>query len=165
MEITKTFANTFSDMMRAKLRRFLRRSVFRYAIAVVLITYGLHGRDTALEPISVAWKGLTYFIALCAGVLMLHVVAATIQSRRIAPRTVTFKDNELIIKHKGETVTRDWDWIIAAEDSPKVIALLVRKLPRLELYLPKTKLDRNEYNILRNWLVSHGKLGPENNVA
>ena len=165
MEITKTFSNTFSDMMRAKFRWFLRRSVFRYAIAVGLITYGLHGRTTALEPLTVAGKGLTYFIALCAGVLMLQVVAAAVQSRRIAPRIVTFTENELIVNYKGESITRDWDWIIAAEDSPKVIALLVRKMPRLELYLPKTKLNGNEYNILCGWLVLHGKLSPTNYVA
>lgn len=165
MEITKTFANTFSDMMRAKIRLFLRRSVFRYAIAVALITYGLHGRDASIEPLSVVFKGLTYFMALCAGVLMLQVVAATVQSRRIAPRTVTFTESEVIVNHNGETVTRNWDWIIAAEDSQTVIALLVQKMPRLELYLPKTKLDQNEYNILRSWLVAHGKLSPNKHVA
>jgi hypothetical protein len=165
MEITKTFSNTFGDMMRAKIRWFLRRSVLRYAVAVALITYGLHGRDTSLGPFVLVFKASTYFIALCAGVLVLHVVAAAIQSRRFVPRTVTFTENEVIVKHRGEIVTRNWDWIIAAEDSQRVIALLVHKMPRLELYLPKAKLDQNEYKVLRGWLVAHGKLSPKANVA
>ena len=165
MEITKTFGNTFSDMMRAKVRWFLRRSVLRYAIAVALITYGLHGRDTSMEPLAVVLKGLAYFIALLAVVLVLHVVAAAIQSRRMTPRIVTFSEDAVVVNHKGESITRDWDWIIAAEESPTVIALLVQKMPRLELYLPKTKLNENEYHVLRGWLVSHGKLALNKDVA
>ena len=70
MEITKTFANTFHDMMHAKLRWFVRRSLFRYAIAVSLITYGLHAHDASLEFGDKLLRGGLYFVAVCIGVLV-----------------------------------------------------------------------------------------------
>lgn len=158
MEITKTFANTFYDMMRAKMRWFLRRSLFRYAIAIALITLGIHGSDATLGFGDKVTRGIIYFVALCVGVFVLHIVVAAIQSRRIAPRTITFTENNLIVKHKGGSAHCGWDWIIAAEESSTTIALLVQRLPRLELYLPKSKLSEVECRVLRGWLVSHGKL-------
>lgn len=157
MEITKTFANAFPYMMRAKLRWFFRRSLFRYAIATALITYGLHGINASLKPSEIAMRGLLYFVILCFAVLALHVVTAWIQSRRITPRTVVFTEDTVVVDFKGESVDRGWDWIIAAEESPTVISLLVQKLPRLELYLHKASLDDDEYRTLREWLVLHGK--------
>lgn len=165
MEITKTFANTFGDMMRAKLRWFVRRSLYRYAIAVVLITYGLHGSNPNLTTTDKLARGLAYFVAICLAVLLLHVVMALSQSRKITPRTITFTEQSLVVNHKGETATRGWNWISSAGESPTLISLLVQKMPRLELYLPKAKLTENEYTVLRGWLSSHGKLPPRVNVA
>ena len=165
MEITKTFANTFSDMMRAKIRWFFRRSLYRYAIAVALITYGLHGSNPYLTTTDKLALGLGYFVALSLAVLLLHVVIALTQSRKLTLRTITFTDKSLIVKHKGEMATCGWDWIISAGESPTLISLLVQKRPRLELYLPKTKLTGSEYTVLRRWLSTHGKLPPLINLA
>jgi len=111
-----------------------------------------------MEPVDRLLKGLIYFGVLCVGVLVLHVVAATVQSRRISPRAVTFTKYDLIVNHKGETVSRGWDWIIAAENTSTVITLFVQKMPQLELHLPKTRLDESEYRILHGWLILHGKI-------
>ena len=65
-------------------------------LGVAFVTIGAQdgsfgaGRDASIEPLALVFKALSYFIALCAGVLILYVVAATIQSRRLSPRTVTF---------------------------------------------------------------------------
>ena len=158
MEITKTFANTFPHMMRAKLKWFFRRSLLRYAIATALITYGLHGVNASLQPREIAVRGLVYFAILCFAVLVLHVVTAWMQSRRITPRTVTFTEDSVVVDFQGESVDRGWDWIIAAEESPTLIALLVQKLPRRELYLQKASLDDDEYRTVHEWLVLHGKI-------
>lgn len=158
MEIRKTFANSFHDMMRAKWRWFLRRSLLRYALAIALITYGLHGTDANLTSAEVVTRGFLYFVILCVAVMMVHVVAAWMQSRRITPRTVIFTEQDVVVEYQGETVSRGWDWIISADESPSVISLLVQRSPRLELYLPRTKLDEHEYTVLHGWLVSHSKL-------
>jgi hypothetical protein len=158
MEIRKTFANSFHDMMRAKWRWFLRRSILRYAIAIALITYGLHGTDANLTSAEVVTRGVLYFVILCVAVMMIHVVAAWIQSRRVTPRTVTFTEQDVVVEYKGKSVSRGWDWIVSAHESPALISLLVQKSPRLELYLRRTELDEHEYSTIRSWLTSHGKL-------
>jgi hypothetical protein len=158
MEIRKTFANSFHDMMRAKWRWFLRRSLLRYALAIALITYGLHGTDANLTSAEVVTRGFLYFVILCVAVMMVHVVAAWMQSRRITPRTVIFTEQDVVVEYQGESVSRGWDWIISADESPSVISLLVQRSPRLELYLSRTKLDEHEYTVLHGWLASHRKL-------
>lgn len=158
MEITRTFANTYGDMMRAKMRLFFRRSVYRYAIAVALITFGLHAKDPALTSADKLIRGVGYFFALCLFVLSIYAVVALAQSRRITPRTITFTGTRLIVNHNGELSDHGWDWIISAGESPRLISLLVQRMPRLELYLPKRQLNKIEYDVLRSWLVLHGKL-------
>lgn len=158
MDIEVTFGNTFRDMLRAKWRWFLRRSLLRYTLATALITYGLHGIDPKWTSAEIVTRGIIYWGVLCLAVIVLHVVAAWIQSRRITPRTVTFSEEDVIVHYRGESVSRGWDWIIAADESPAMIVLLVQKLPRRELYLPRAKLSEHEYGILRGWLASRGKL-------
>ncbi len=113
--------------------------------------------NASLQLREIAVRGLVYFAILSIAVLVLHVVTAWVQSRRITPRTVTFTEDSVVVDFKGESVDRGWDWIIAAEESPTLISLLVQKLPRLELYLHKATLDDDEYRTLHEWLVLHGK--------
>ena len=160
MEITKTFGNTLRDMMRAKLRVFVRRSVYRYAISIALITMAMHGADQTLTTWDKLSRGLIYFAALCFAIVLLYLISALLQSRRFTPRTVTFTESTLIVDQNGESACHDWGWIISADESSTTISMLIQKLPRLELYLSKHKLDDTEYETLRAWLVSHGKLAP-----
>jgi len=165
MEVTKTFARTFRDLMRAKLRSFARCSFYRYAVGVAIITVSVHGSDPALTSAAKLTRGLIYFAALCLCVVLLYVISATIQSRRITPRMITFTKERLVVAYKGNSTDHDWNWIISASESSTAISLLVQKIPRLELYLPKTKLNESEYDNLRGWLVTHGKLQPLDNVG
>ncbi len=165
MEITKTFGNTFGNMMRAKLRRFKRRSALRYALGVALITYGIHGQDASIEPMQMVRNGIVYFVVLCVGVLLVYVITAMFQSRKVEVRTVTFTKNNIVVAYQGETVSRGWDWVIAAEDSRRVITLLIQRLPQLELFLPKDKLSEVEYRTLCKWLVARGKLESTSGVT
>ena len=165
MEITKTFGHTFRDMMLAKLRAFRHRSVYRYALGVALITVAAHGSDPTLTASDKFTRGLIYFTLLCLGVFLLYAISASIQSRSIRPRTVTFTNDTLVVNQNGESANHDWDWIISADETTTMLSLLVQTMPRLELYLPRHKLSDTEYDMLRGWLVSHGKLAPTENVA
>jgi hypothetical protein len=78
---------------------------------------------------------------------------------------VTFKEEAIIIIHRGEIETGTWDWIIAAEESADFFAFMVQRFPRLELFLRKKQLDEGEYQALRAWLVEHGKLPAETRAA
>lgn len=158
MEITLVFGATFADMMRAKLRHFFRRSLLRYAVGAALIAFGLHGLAGKASQAEIAVRGIVYFLLLCAGVLVLHVIAAFVQSRRQTPRQVTFSESDIVVTQQGETVRHGWPWILAAQESNNMLALQIQRSPPRELFLPKSKLPNNDYQTLRGWLVAHGKL-------
>jgi len=166
VEITKAFVNSLRYVLRAKMRQFLRRSVFAYALAAALIAYGLNSpsiKSIASFEFLKIW--ITYSLGICAVALMLILISALVQSRRIVPHHVTFKEEAIIVTYRGETQTRTWDWIIAAEETSDFFAFVIRKRPRLELFLGKKCLDSDEHQSLRTWLVQHGKLPTAARVA
>ena len=166
MEITKTFVNALPYVLRAKIRAFFRRSVFRYAIATALIAYAINFSSIkSIAGIEFLKIWMIYLLGICAVALILILISAVVQSRRLVPRQVTFKEEAIIVTHRGETETKTWDWIIAAEETVDFFAFIVQKIPRLELFLRKKQLDDDEYQSLRAWLVEHGKLPTETRAA
>jgi hypothetical protein len=166
VEITKTFVNALPYVFRAKIRAFFRRSVFRYAFATALIAYALNFPSIkSIVSIEFVKIWAIYFLGICAIALILLLISAVVQSRRLVPRQVTFKEEAIIVSHGGETETKTWDWIIAAEESADFFAFMVQRHPRLELFISKKQLDSDEYQFLRAWLVEHGKLPTETRAA
>ncbi len=162
MVITKSFTNNFRYLIQAKARRFMRRSIFQYFTAVLLFSYGRYLLDTTIKPVDILFEGVLGFISLCVIIMLILVVAAKVQSKKHISLEVTFTENELTITSLGKTNTRSWDWILSAEESLKVIALLIKRKPFFELYLPKSMLNENEYQTFRNWLIIHNKLTKRN---
>ncbi len=144
--------------MFAKVRWFVRRSIYRYFIAVVMFSFGRHLLDTTINSVDIVIEGVLGFILLCFSILLIQIVAARMQSKRIKPTKVIFKEDELTVTQFGKTTNRGWDWIISAEDTPSVFALLIQKKPIFEIYLPKSELTGNEQKTLLNWLIKHDKL-------
>ncbi len=166
MVITKIFTNSFQSILLAKIRRFLRRSIFRYILAAVMISYGRYLLATInsdqlgsvpLSAVDIVIEGGVGFILLCLFVIILMVVAAKFQSNRKQEYTITFKCDELIVTQDGSTTHHDWDWIISAEYSLGILALLNKNHPGLEVFLPKSSLTEAEFETLQGWLGVHGK--------
>ena len=158
MEITQTFGSTFSYMLRAKMRNFARRSWYRYAAGIALVTYGIHRADPSLSNFDKLSHGVLYFALLCIFVFLVYCVYAAVQSRRFPVRTVTFTDTTITVVQDGNATTRDWDWVISADESSTIISMLIHQSPRTEGYLPKHKIGETDFHTFRNWLVSNGKL-------
>lgn len=158
MEITKTFVGTYSYMLFAKLRRFFRHSVYRYAVGVALATYAVHSHEASMGTGAIVLRGLFYFLALCLFVLALLVISAGIQWRRFAPLSVTFKEDDIVVNQDGKISARGWAYVISAKDAPETISLVVHKFPHLELFLSKPKMSEQECKVLLDWLGRHGKL-------
>jgi hypothetical protein len=166
VDVTKSFVNAFPYVLRAKLRGFFRRSLYRYAIAAALLAYALNiANIKAAAIIDFVRIWAIYFLGICAVALVLIVFSTRIQSRRLVPQEVTFREDAIIVTHRGQTETRTWDWIIHAEESRESFAFLVQERPRLELFLGKRHLTEDEYRSLRTWLVEHGKLLPDTRAA
>jgi hypothetical protein len=166
MEITKTFANALPFVIRAKLRGFLRRSIFRYAIAAAILAYALNiSSIKSIASIEFLKIWGIYLLGICAFVLILLLVSAVIQSRQLVPQQVTFIEDAIIVSQGGQTETKEWDWIIAAQETVDSLVFLIQKRPRLELFIGKKQLNDDEYQVLLTWLVEHGKLKKVNGTA
>jgi hypothetical protein len=162
MEITKTFVNAFGPVLLAKIRNFLRRSIFIYALGTALITFGLHFsiiRPTINFEFVKIWG--TYFLGIVGLALTLIFISAIIQSRRIIPKQVTFREEELLLSQGESREIKSWDWIISAEEKKKFFAFLIQKRPRLEIFLMKEKLEDHEEQLIRKLLIHHGKLSSD----
>ncbi len=158
MEIKKAFTNHFRFIIYAKARRFIRRSIFKYLAAVIMLSYARYLLDRTINPVDIAAEGVVGFILLCVIVALILIVAAMVQSKKKILIEVTFTENELTVTDSGITSTRNWDWILAAEESLNVFELLIKKRPFFGLYLPKSKLSESECQAFRNWLILHNKL-------
>ncbi|MBU2964523.1 hypothetical protein Q4508_04705 [Amphritea sp. 2_MG-2023] len=158
MEITKTFVHTFKDSIRTKLRQFMRRSLYRYAFGVALITFAAHGMDAEMGALEIALRGLIYLTIACAGILVVYVISSYVQSKNRVPITIRFSEVGLVVSQGVDSVNHDWCWIQSAEESSNLLTLVIRELPRYELYLSKPECPDKEYKVLREWLVLHGKL-------
>ena len=158
MIITKTFTSSFQYIMLAKLRRFVRISIFRYLIAAIMISYsryllGSINSDllgsVSLSSADIVIEGIVGFILLSFSVILLMLIAAKVQSHRNREITVTFKEGELIVTQEGESTHHDWGWIISAVDSLGLLALLIEKRPVFEIYLAKKHLTVDESEVLQ----------------
>jgi hypothetical protein len=166
VEITRTFVNALPYVIRAKIRGFARRSVFAYAIASALIAYAIHTPSLkSIATVEYFRTWVIYFLLICTVALTMNLISAVIQSRRLIPRQVTFKQEAITITHRGNTECKTWDWIIAAEELGDSFPFVVQRFPRLELFLSKKRLSEDEYRSLRAWLVEHGKLPPRTRAA
>ena len=164
MKITQTFGSTFSYMMRAKLRNFARRSVYRYAAGIMLITFGMHRANQSLSTLETLSRGALCFGALLLIVFLVYCIYSIVQSRRFPLRTVTFTETTITVLQGGNTTSCDWGWVISADESSAIISMLIQQSPRTEIYLPKNKLGETKFTTLRKWLIAHGKLPPDTNV-
>jgi hypothetical protein len=156
MKITKTFSSTFADLMRGKLRHFLRRSIYLYAVAVGLFAFGAWLANDISQSLIVQWG--TYFVLVCIVSLFLQFASAAVQCRRMPKRVVTFEPETITVECGGNSTMHSWDWILSAEETEIRLLLLIRRAPRFELFIPKSKLDPLEYELLVKLLTSKGKL-------
>lgn len=158
MEIIRLFKSTFIVAWVTKCRNFFRRSIFLYAFATMLITYGLHASDDSISSMEMFVRGGIYFCFLCLTVLLLLAIFAAIQTRRIKPVLVKFRENDLIAIYKDNIIARSWDWIVSAHSEPPYYWIKTRKFPSVFLVLSKDKLSEDENEMLQTWLLAHQKL-------
>lgn len=158
MEIIRVFQSSVIVTLVTKCRTFFRRSIFLYAFATVLITYGLHASDDSISTMELFVRGGYYFCILCLTVLLLLPIFAAIQTRRIGPVLVKFRENDLIAIYKDNIIARSWDWIVSAHNEPPYYWIKTRKFPSVFLILSKDKLNEDENEMLQTWLLAHRKL-------
>lgn len=159
-KITKKFEFSFRSIWLAKLRHFMRRSLWRYLLAALLLTFGRavfgNYRLMSLETLRL-WVCLTAgCVILGFGVILISVMS---QTKRFRNRNVqiTFSENEVLIVQSevGKEIRKEiysWDQIEKVEDTLRYIMLAFKKCPWFYLVIQKQRLTKAEIDLLIQWL-------------
>jgi hypothetical protein len=156
-EITKTFAPSFRSIFLVKLRNFMKRGVWLYALGSLVIVVGvqiLNGQPLVTDQTAGTFS-ILFLIAFAfalSAILFSSLLSA--QSLKSDFTTVTFREHELLVKRNtGNPTAQNWDWIISTEETRKNYYLTAKIIPRYELVLSKSALSEEENKALKSWLA------------
>jgi hypothetical protein len=175
-QITRQFYFSFQSMLQSKLYRFRRRSLWRYLLAVGLLSLAKP------DLLGSFWPTL---LALAAGLVTLGlsvIVLSSYWQRNRAPfvAEVTFRADQLLVRRTLDAPAeiQDWSWVRHFGETGRYFFLEVRPLPRQPLLLDKRglttdalshhparpfidgllldkqKLAADEVDALRRWVAS-----------
>lgn len=149
--IRRSFRVSPHSQLLAKLHQFRRRSGWRYLLASLLL--------------SVVYPSLAGHFLLTWGVLFLGCCALALAAIYVSsywPRNqpvfeadVAFEEAHIQVwpVGGGGPETKEWGWVLAADESRTHFYLLIRRFPGLSLVLAKTALAPEETTTLRAWLA------------
>ncbi|MCL2163810.1 MAG: hypothetical protein FWH55_05300 [Oscillospiraceae bacterium] len=157
-EITKTFGYSISIILHAKLRNFIKKSVWVYLLASLLFANALDG--VFMAPF------VGRFLIVFGGLLLLSISSMLISSRLIYLKKrkdnadITFKEDQIIVywKYSGETEIKTWDWIKSFEEVNDIYYLDLDVWPKNVVIISKQKLTNDESIVLHEWLYKNNKI-------
>jgi hypothetical protein len=161
-QITRTFSHTPSSIMLGKARHFLKRSLWRYIFAALLVTAGIQlsqQRDLFTGTTLYYFLGVTFTLLLLSLLVMFVstlILAQTMKSKNMA---VSFSQDEITIRYENTGVeeTKNWNWILSSEETKRFYFFDVSLAPRYGLVLSKSKFTDEEKELFNKWLVVNGK--------
>jgi hypothetical protein len=148
--ITKRLSSNQQSILLAKVQNFIKRSLFKYLIASVLLAMGAPSLLGGF-----VWTLLGTFVACCLlSFLAMYLSSKSQSAKNNFDANVTFEESEITIEHLNGSLLekRKWDWIINYEENKYGFFLTIQKQPRVYLILAKTKLTKNEENAFRSLL-------------
>jgi hypothetical protein len=152
--ITKRLSSNQQSILLAKVQNFIKRSVFKYFIASILLAIGLPSLFGGF-----VWTLLGTFATACLlSFLAMYLSSKSQSNKNIFDANVTFGESEITIEHLNKSLSekRNWDWIINSEENKYGFFLTIQKQPRVYLILAKIKLTENEENEFRSLLERNG---------
>ncbi|MBC8060090.1 MAG: hypothetical protein H7Y18_05435 [Clostridiaceae bacterium] len=143
-QITKSFRYTFRTMLHAKLRNFIKRSIWKYFFASFLLAYAL--KDYVIDT-DISLVNATFVIFICVilfGFFLIIISSYVLYRRKRKDNMdITFSENQIeiywMVKDKKEI--KAWNWIKSSEVSnniyylnlggwPKNILMIIYPSPR-----------------------------------
>ncbi|TPN82876.1 hypothetical protein [Aquimarina algicola] len=126
--VTKRMVINLKTILKAKLYFFLRRSIWRYMLGAFIFAY-----VSPIESLGIARSFALYFFGLIAFVLLLLLISAKIQAKKIRyDADVIFYEDHITITHRNKDLveTKDWSWIKKIDDQKDALHLIVNKRTR-----------------------------------
>ena len=151
-QITRQFDSTFLSQLVGKLYRFRQRSLWRYLLGALLLSFArpelLHGFWPTLLALSVGLVSL--------GLAVVVLSSYTQRRHQLAGAIITFRATGLEVQLANGTPpeTHDWQWVRHADETGRRFFLVVQRFPQLVLHLDKHHLTAEEKAALRTWLTT-----------
>lgn len=146
------FQTTFQHLLLGKLYNFRRRSLWRYLLAALLLSLA---RPALLGGFWQTWLALSLGLgALGLGVLFLSSYWQ--RHRTGLDAKITFRTDQIVVRPADAAQpaqTKDWRWILRADESGSHFFLLIGQVPRQYLLLRKAALTAAEVTTFRQWLA------------
>ncbi len=140
--VTRRLVSNFDNVLRAKAYFFVKKSVWRYLIAAVILGYVQPIRAMDIIP-----SAVLYFLGILLIVLPLLYFSAKKQGKSINfDAEVTFDNDQITIQHlnKDLTETKDWSWVKEIECRKNRIWLIVNQKAPFGITLTKDRLSAEE---------------------
>jgi hypothetical protein len=125
--------------MLSKARNFLKRSLWRYVFAGLLVTVGIQlssQRDLFTRTTLYYFLGITFALLLLSVLLMFVsslILAQTMKSKNM---TVSFSEDDISVKYEntGAEEIKHWNWIRSSEETTRFYFLAINQTPRHECF-------------------------------
>lgn len=141
-QFTKHLTLNFKAVLRAKIFKFFKKSIWMYVMASVMIAVGyeLFGGTYTI--------GLYVFLILMLVAIMAMLLGSWVLSRKLAfDADVTFSEENITISHRNlhqEIEQRDWSWIKKITMGKTAIWIEINQRPPFIMHLLKSTLTEEE---------------------
>ncbi|WP_223648700.1 hypothetical protein [Hymenobacter psoromatis] len=109
----------------------------------------------------------TYSAGFCGlGYAMVYLGSHWQRRKQVFQAMVEFQPTRILVHYDNPdrpAETKNWSWILTSEENEAYFFLLIQRLPRLEMRLPKNTLTPEEVVAFRTWLAQPNS--PANPIA
>jgi hypothetical protein len=158
-QVTRKLSYSYSSILEAKVRNFLKKSVFLYLIASFLVFNGMNQlmkvNNKVLLFISI------YVVLLIFGVLVIIISSYfQLQKRKNSGYVISFMEGHISVgdEKTGNTVEREWSWIKKVELFKDSYYFDINVKPKEVIILRRTNLSEQEDRKLQEWIKLNSKL-------
>jgi len=159
--VEKRIIYTYSIILRAKIRNFLKKSLLKYTIASLIYAAGMAlVRGRALLSAESAFVFINFFLIFLSLSFIFMFISSWILERKFKGWSMiyTFSARGIHVRNEknGQVEDHGWEWISAYQLTDRTLFLTIRSVKPFEIILDRDKLSLKELALLQGWLESAG---------
>ncbi|MBP1999645.1 hypothetical protein J2Z69_000664 [Paenibacillus shirakamiensis] len=159
-QITKSFKFTLQFILEAKLRNVMRKSIFKYILAILLIYLGVDQIYNFSNDMLVFTLYLVSFLILIGFVIMLSGIIQY-QVLKSNSCNITFTEDHIIFNYNNQSEDQVYDWnlITRVQSSKNTYYIDFNKKYIKEVaILRKNRMSEEENNTFKEWITNKKKI-------
>ncbi|MFC5406734.1 hypothetical protein [Cohnella soli] len=158
-QVTRRLSYSYLSILEAKVRNFLRKSIFLYLIASFFM---FNGMNQVMQVNNKVLFFLSIYIALLIFSVMVIIISSyfLLQKRKNFGLVVSFMEGHILVSDEttGNKVERDWNWIKKVELLKESYYFDINVKHKEVIILRRTNLSEEEDRKLQEWIKLNSKL-------